>query len=107
MTTKLILAAAIAISAFSGSAFASFAPIKYEKSRETVAQACAMLGSRGESYGLERQAGEYGCRNTENGNAVRCTADGKCTDYSGDPRWKNIQILLKGGKGQKAMLLKM
>lgn len=81
----------------SGTAFASYAPISYEKSREALAAACDQLGDRGESYGLQSQSGAYGCRNIENGNAVQCDANGKCRDYSGDPRWKHIQILLKGG----------
>lgn len=99
--TRIPLAATAMIVALSGTAFASYAPIKYGKSRVDLAQSCARLGGHGESWGLDKQAGAYGCRNTENGNAVECTADGKCSDYSGDPRWKNIQILLKGGKVQK------
>ena len=83
---------------FSGAAFASYTPIKYEKSRVELAEACALLGAKGESWGLDRQTGPYGCRNTENGNAVDCTTDGKCSDFSGDPRWKRIQILLRQGQ---------
>jgi hypothetical protein len=101
--TKSLFVAAI-IFALSGAAFASYPPIKYTKSRAGLAQSCALLGSKGESWGLDRQTGAYGCRNIENGNAVSCTADGKCSDYSGDPRWKRIQILLKGGKVQKRAL---
>ncbi|HUR43770.1 MAG TPA: hypothetical protein VMZ01_06700 [Aestuariivirga sp.] len=99
--TKLLLAVSAIVVTLSGVAFASYPPIKYSKSRAQLAQSCALLGSKGESWGLDRQMGAYGCRNTENGNAVSCTAEGSCRDYSGDPRWKRIQILLKGGKVQK------
>ncbi|MFT3988473.1 hypothetical protein [Aestuariivirga sp.] len=80
-----------------GTAFASYAPISYNKSREALAAACDHLGDKGEGYGLQSKTGAYGCRDTVNGNAVQCDANGKCHDYSGDPRWKHIQILLKGG----------
>ncbi|MBC8036757.1 MAG: hypothetical protein H7X89_06035 [Rhizobiales bacterium] len=102
--TKTFFTAAVILAALAGQAFASYPPIKYGKSRAELAQSCATLGAKGQSWGLDRQTGAYGCRNTENGNAVHCTADGKCADYSGDPRWKRIQILLKGGKEQKALL---
>ncbi len=105
MTQSLLAATAILI-AFSGAAFASYPPIKYAKSRAELAQSCALLGGRGEGWGLDQQTGAYGCRNTGNGNAVHCSADGRCSDYSGDPRWKRIQRLLKGGEGQKAILFK-
>ena len=104
--TRYLFTAAIIISAMAGPAFASYPPINYTKSRAELAQSCALLGGRGESWGLDRQTGAYGCRNTENGNAVSCAADGKCMDYSGDPRWKRIQILLKGGKEQKQILFR-
>lgn len=103
--TKTFFTAAVIITALSGTAFASYPPIKYAKSRVELAQSCALLGAKGEGWGLNQQIGSYGCRNTENGNAVHCTADGKCSDYSGDPRWKRIQILLKGGKVPNAIKL--
>jgi hypothetical protein len=103
--TKSLIAATAIMFVLSGAAFASYPPIEYAKSRADLAHSCALLGAKGEGWGLNRQTGAYGCRNTENGNAVQCTADGKCRDYSGDPRWKRIQILLKGGKAQKAVRL--
>ena len=102
--TKSIVIAAVILTALSSAAFASYPPIKYHKSRAELARSCASLGSRGEGWGLDKQTGAYGCRNIENGNAVSCTAEGECSDYSGDPRWKRIQILLKGGKVQKQAL---
>lgn len=102
--TKSIVIAAMLLTALSGAAFASYPPIKYHKSRAELARSCASLGSRGEGWGLDKQTGAYGCRNTENGNAVSCTSDGKCNDYSGDPRWRRIQDLLKGSKvGQHSL----
>ena len=81
----------------SSSAFASYTPITYAKSRAELAAACATLGAKGEGYGLAASSGAYGCRNTENGGAVQCEENGQCRDFSGDPRWKHIQILLQGG----------
>ena len=102
--TKSLMIAAIIVAALSGTALASYPPINYAKSRVDLARSCALLGSRGEGWGLDRQSGAYGCRNTENGNAVHCTAAGKCSDYSGDPRWKRVRILLDGGKVLKRAL---
>ncbi|MGH6908192.1 MAG: hypothetical protein ACREDX_10090 [Aestuariivirga sp.] len=102
--TRSFFTAAIIITILAVTAFAGSPPIKYGKSRVELAQSCALLGGRGESWGLDRQTGAYGCRDTGNGHAVYCTANGKCSDYSGDPRWKRIQILLKGGKEQKVIL---
>jgi hypothetical protein len=102
--TRTLLAATAMILALTGSALASYAPIKYTKSRAGIAAACNRLGSTGQGHGLDAMTGGYGCRNLANGNAVQCGADGFCADYSGDPRWKRIQILLKGGEAQKQVL---
>jgi len=100
---RLLFAGVLALAA-AGPACASYAPIKHAMSREAVASACAVLGAHGESYGLEVQSGAYGCRNTETGGAVACEENGQCTDYSADPRWKHIQELLHGSKGQQPIL---
>ena len=101
---KRFLLAGVLTLAMAAPAFASYAPIKHAMSRDQVADACAVLGAHGESYGLEAQGGAYGCRNTQTGGAVTCEENGQCTDYSADPRWKHIQELLHGGNGQKAIL---
>ena len=103
---RYLLGAALLATFCAGTALASYPPIKYAKSRIELARTCALLGSQGEGWGLDQTSGAYGCRNIENGNAVHCTAEGRCSDYSGDPRWKRIQHLLKGGKGQKAILFR-
>lgn len=100
---RTLLAAAL-FAALNTTSFASYAPIKYAKSRAELATACERLGSTGRSYGLESTSGAYGCQNTETGAAIQCTADGQCTDYSGDFRWKRIQEILHGGKPQKQTL---
>ncbi len=100
-----ILAGALILTGLAAPALASFAPIKYSISREDLAARCELLGDKGESWGLEASAGDYGCRNSDNGNTVKCTANGRCTDYGGDPRWKKIQAILKGGKPQHAIIL--
>ncbi len=100
---RTLLAAAI-VAALSATAFASYAPIKYAKSRAELASICEKLGPAGKGYGLESSSGAYGCQNTETGAAVQCTADGQCTDYSADFRWKKIQEILHGGKPQKQAL---
>jgi len=104
MSRSLVVAAFI-LTIVVGSASASYPPIKYAKDRAAIARSCALLGSKGEGWGLDRQTGAYGCRNIENGNAVSCTADGKCRDYSGDPRWKHIQDLLKGANAPRSVRL--
>ena len=103
--SKSLIVAALALTTLASAAFASYPPINYAKSRTGIARSCALLGSKGEGWGLDRQTGAYGCRNTENGNAVSCTADGKCKDYSGDPRWKRIQDLLKGANAPRSIRL--
>jgi len=97
---RTLITAAIFIS-LSAPAFASYAPIKYHATRDKIAERCSGLGDRGESWGLDGSAGTYGCRNTDNGAAVSCNEDNLCTDYSGDYRWKRIQIILKGGKPER------
>jgi hypothetical protein len=67
--TKVFLTAAIIFTVLAGTALASYPPIRYGKSRVELAQSCALLGNKGESWGLDRHTGAYGCRNTENGNA--------------------------------------
>lgn len=99
---QAFLAGALILTGFATPAFASFAPIKYSISRDELAARCALLGDRSESWGLDSAVGDYGCRNTDNGNTVKCTAQGRCTDYGGDPRWKRIKAILEGGKAQKA-----
>ncbi len=103
--SKSLFATALVLTNLSSAAFASYPPIKYTKSRAEIAQSCALLGDKGEGWGLNRQTGAYGCRNTVNGNAVSCNADGKCRDYSGDPRWRRIQDLLKGANAPKSVRL--
>jgi hypothetical protein len=96
--TRNLIAAALVLAAFAHPAFASFAPITYQSSRELIAEACTKLGKDGQGWGLDATQGDFGCRNLATGNTVKCREDGSCTDYSGDPRWKNIQTILKGGK---------
>lgn len=96
--TRNLIAAALFLAALAHPAFASYPPIKYHASREDIAAACTKLGAGGQGWGLDTAAGDYGCRNLVTGNTVKCREDGSCTDYSGDPRWKNIQTILKGGK---------
>jgi hypothetical protein len=95
MTKHFLIAAAI-LGLTSLPAFASFAPIKYDADRDAIAASCSKLGSNGQGYGLTGDFGAYGCRNLDNGNAVQCTADGQCTDYSGDFRWKTMRKYFKG-----------
>ena len=95
--TRRILIAAAAIFGFASPVFASFAPIAYQSSRELIAEACTKLGADGQGWGLDATQGDFGCRNLVTGNTIKCREDGSCTDYSGDPRWKNIQTILKGG----------
>ncbi len=97
MTRNILIAAAL-LFGLAAPAFASFAPITYQSSRELIAEACTRLGADGQGWGLGAATGDYGCRNLATGNTVKCREDGSCTDYSGDPRWKNIQTILKGGK---------
>lgn len=101
-----LLAAALILTGLSAPAFASFAPIKYAISRGDLAARCELLGSKGEGWGFEASTGDYGCRNTDNGNTVKCTTDGRCTDYAGDPRWKKVKAILEGGRAQKAVILR-
>lgn len=103
--SKKIITATVLFFALSLPALASYAPIKYQSSREKIAASCALLGEHAESWGLDQLTGDFGCRDMENGNAVRCTEDGQCTDYSGDPRWKNIQTILQGGKPQRQLIV--
>ena len=86
--TRILLSAALCIG-LATPAFASFAPITYHSSRELIAGACAKLGTDGRGWGLDATQGEFGCRNLVTGNTVKCREDGSCTDYSGDPRWKD------------------
>ncbi|MBI2717809.1 MAG: hypothetical protein HY245_05940 [Rhizobiales bacterium] len=101
--SRVLITALILSIACTGSALASYAPIKYSRSRIEIAALCNALGDRGEGYGLDRASGGYGCRNSENDNAVQCDASGRCTDYSGDPRQKTIRKLLQGGTEQKTI----
>jgi hypothetical protein len=94
MTRLLIAAALLAFAA--SEAMAGYAPLKYSRSRDEIAAACGALGAEGQGFGLDETTGGYGCTNTENGNAVICEEDGRCTDYSGDPRRKRIEELLGG-----------
>ena len=87
--TRTIFAAVAILAAFSGSAFASYAPIKYAKSRAILRPPARCSASAAKSWGLdELHAGSYGCRDTENGNTVSCDENGQCKDYSGDHRWE-------------------
>ena len=97
MTRHIPIAAAL-LFGLAAPAFASFAPITYQSSRELIAEACTKLGNDGQGWGLDAAQGDFGCRNLVTGNTVKCREDGSCTDYSGDPRWKNVQTILKGGK---------
>jgi len=97
MTGKLIVAALL-VAGLAHPAFASYAPIKYHAARDKIAAACTRLGADGHGWGFDAANGDYGCRNLATGNTVKCREDGSCTDYSGDPRWKNIRTILKGGK---------
>ena len=79
--------------------------VDYGGKGSNQAVACARLGAQGEGWGLDAAAGAYGCRNTETGNTVICEANGLCTDYSGDPRWKRIQEILKGSPARRSPML--
>jgi hypothetical protein len=76
-------------------AFASYPPIKYSATRADIASRCEALGAQGQGWGLEGDFGAYGCRNTANGNTVKCSTDGHCTDYSGDARWSTVKRLFE------------
>jgi len=97
MTRPILIATAL-LFGLTAPAFASYAPITYQSSRELIAEACTKLGADGQGWGLDAAEGDFGCRNLVTGNTIKCREDGSCTDYSGDPRWKNIQTILKGDK---------
>ena len=67
-----------------------------QASRDKIAEACERLGSNGQGWGLNGDFGVYGCRNLSNGNTIKCTADGRCTDFAGDFRWKTMRKYFDG-----------
>jgi len=93
--TRLLIASLLLALGVSEAA-ASYAPLKYTRSRGEIAAACEALGTRGQGFGLANGTGDYGCTNVETGNTVLCTGDGRCTDYSGDPRRRRVEELLHG-----------
>lgn len=94
--TKQFLIAATLLGFTTLPALASFAPIKYTATREEISQRCETLGKKGQGWGLGGDFGVYGCRNLANGNTVKCNANGQCTDYAGDFRWKNMRKYFDG-----------
>jgi len=91
-----ILVSALLLALTVSEAAASYAPLKYTRSRSEIASTCQNLGGKGRGFGLNATSGRYGCANVETGNTVRCEDDGRCTDYSGDPRRRRIEELLRG-----------
>lgn len=94
--TKQFLIAVSLLTLSTLPALASFAPIKYTATRADISQRCETLGAKGQGWGLGGDFGVYGCRNLANGNTVKCSVDGHCTDYSGDIRWKAMRKYFDG-----------
>lgn len=92
VVTKTILTVSALLAAFALPAFAGSPPTAKTRTVESVIASCANLGTMGESL---THNGQTGCRNTETGAAVVCGADGRCTEYAPDPRWKKIKEALE------------